>query len=79
MSSILIHGAFDVLAWLAARLAAVWLSGIEKVAFPAVTTSLPYLAAILLGAGVGGPGDRRGRHRADLVRDTAAAVSEATT
>jgi prolipoprotein diacylglyceryltransferase len=53
MSSVLIHGAFDVLAWLAAGLAALWLSRVEKVAFPAVTTSLPYLAAILLGAGLG--------------------------
>ena len=53
MHGVLIHGAFDVLAWLAAGLAALWLTRIEKVAFPAVTTDLPYLAAILLGAGVG--------------------------
>jgi prolipoprotein diacylglyceryltransferase len=53
MSSVLIHGAFDVLAWLAAGLAALWLSRGEKIAFPAVTTDLPYLAAILLGAGLG--------------------------
>jgi len=53
MSSVLIHGAFDVLAWLAAGLAARWLGRVEKVSFPAVTTSLPYLAAVLLGAGMG--------------------------
>ena len=53
MSSVLIHGAFDVLAWLAAGLAAVWLARVEKIAFPAATTTLPYLAAILLGAGLG--------------------------
>ncbi|HEY2134962.1 MAG TPA: prolipoprotein diacylglyceryl transferase family protein [Xanthobacteraceae bacterium] len=53
MSSVLIHGAFDVLAWAAAALAALWLTRIEKVAFPAVTTDLPYLAALLLGAGMG--------------------------
>jgi prolipoprotein diacylglyceryltransferase len=53
MSSVLIHGAFDVLAWLAAGFAALWLSRGEKIAFPAVTTDLPYLAAILLGAGLG--------------------------
>jgi phosphatidylglycerol---prolipoprotein diacylglyceryl transferase len=53
MSGVLVHGAFDVLAWLAAGLAALWLSRVEKIAFPAVTTNLPYLAAILLGAGLG--------------------------
>src|SRR5262249_2925794 len=53
MSGVLIHGAFDVLAWLTAGLAALWLTRVEKVTFPAVTTDLPYLAAILLGAGMG--------------------------
>jgi phosphatidylglycerol---prolipoprotein diacylglyceryl transferase len=53
MHGLLIHGAFDVSAWLAAGLAALWLARIEKIAFPAVTTDLPYLAAILLGAGMG--------------------------
>jgi prolipoprotein diacylglyceryltransferase len=53
MRGVLVHGAFDVLAWLAAGLAALWLSRVEKIAFPAVTTNLPYLAAILLGAGLG--------------------------
>jgi phosphatidylglycerol---prolipoprotein diacylglyceryl transferase len=53
MSSVLVHGAFDLLAWLAAGLAALWLTRVEKIAFPAVTTDLPYLAAILLGAGLG--------------------------
>jgi phosphatidylglycerol:prolipoprotein diacylglycerol transferase len=53
MNSVVIHGAFDVLAWLAAAAAALWLTRVEKVAFPAVTTDLPYLAAILFGAGAG--------------------------
>jgi prolipoprotein diacylglyceryltransferase len=53
MRGVLVHGAFDVLAWLAAGLAALWLSRVEKIVFPAVTTNLPYLAAILLGAGLG--------------------------
>jgi phosphatidylglycerol---prolipoprotein diacylglyceryl transferase len=53
MSSVLIHGAFDVLAWLAAAAAGLWLTRVEKVEFPAVTTDLPYLAAIILGAGIG--------------------------
>ncbi len=53
MTSVLIHGAFDALAWLAAGAAALWLTRVERIAFPAVTTDLPYLAAVLLGAGVG--------------------------
>src|SRR5258708_4174105 len=53
MNSVLVHGAFDLLAWASAAAAALWLTRVEKVAFPAVTTDLPYLAAILLGAGLG--------------------------
>jgi prolipoprotein diacylglyceryltransferase len=53
MGNVLIHGAFDVLAWVAAGLAALWLGRVEKVSFPAVTTGLPYLAAVLLGGGMG--------------------------
>jgi phosphatidylglycerol:prolipoprotein diacylglycerol transferase len=53
MNSVLVHGAFDVLAWLAAGAAALWVTRVEKITFPAVTTDLPYLAAILLGAGTG--------------------------
>src|SRR5215469_5572411 len=53
MSGLLIHTAFDALAWLAAGGAAFWLTRVEKIAFPAVTTALPYLAAVLLGAGIG--------------------------
>ena len=53
MSSVLVHGAFDVLAWASAAAAALWLTRIEKVAFPAVTTDLSYIAAIVFGAGVG--------------------------
>ena len=53
MRSVLIHGAFDVLAWTAAGLAALWLTRIEKIAFVAVSTGLSYLAAILFGAGLG--------------------------
>jgi phosphatidylglycerol:prolipoprotein diacylglycerol transferase len=53
MSGVLIHGAFDVLAWLTAGAGGLWLTRVEKVSFPAVTTDLPYLAAILLGAGIG--------------------------
>jgi prolipoprotein diacylglyceryltransferase len=53
MSSVLVHSAFDVLAWLGAGLATLWLGRVEKVSFPAVTTDLAYLAAVLLGAGLG--------------------------
>src|SRR5215831_2516138 len=53
MSGVILHTAFDALAWLAAGGAALWLTRVEKVAFPAVTADLPYLAAVLLGAGLG--------------------------
>jgi len=53
MSGVILHTAFDALAWLLAGAAALWLTRVEKIAFPAVTTDLPYLAAVLLGAGVG--------------------------
>ena len=53
MNGVVVHGVFDLLAWLAAAAAGLWLTRIEKIAFPAVTTDLPYLAAILLGAGLG--------------------------
>src|SRR6202790_3540983 len=53
MSGVLIHSAFDVLAWLAAGLAGLWVTRVEKIAFPAVSTDLPYVAAVLLGAGLG--------------------------
>ena len=53
MSGVLIHGVFDVMAWLAAGAAAVWLARVEKISFPAATSDLSYIAAVLLGAGVG--------------------------
>jgi phosphatidylglycerol---prolipoprotein diacylglyceryl transferase len=53
MSSVQVHVGFDVLAWLAAGLAALWLSRIERIAFPAVTVTIPYLAALTLGAAIG--------------------------
>ena len=53
MSGVLIHSAFDVLAWLAAGLAGLWVTRVEKITFPAVSTDLPYVAAVLLGAGLG--------------------------
>jgi prolipoprotein diacylglyceryltransferase len=53
MSGVVLHTAFDILAWLAAGLAGLWVTRVEKIAFPAVTTNLPYVAAVLFGAGLG--------------------------
>jgi phosphatidylglycerol---prolipoprotein diacylglyceryl transferase len=53
MHGALIHVGFDVLAWMAAGASALWLSRGRAVAFPAVTRDLPYLAAVLFGAGLG--------------------------
>ncbi|RAI40779.1 prolipoprotein diacylglyceryl transferase [Rhodoplanes roseus] len=53
MSGLAVHTLFDVLAWIAAGAAALWLTRVRKIAFPAATTDLPYLAALILGAGTG--------------------------
>ncbi len=54
MSSFLIHAAFDVLAWLAAGMAALWITRSRRVAFPVPELLRPsYLAALLIGAGLG--------------------------
>jgi phosphatidylglycerol---prolipoprotein diacylglyceryl transferase len=54
MSSFLIHAAFDVLAWLAAGMAALWITRSRRVAFPVPEPLRPsYLAALLIGAGLG--------------------------
>jgi prolipoprotein diacylglyceryltransferase len=53
MSGVVLHTAFDILAWLAAGLAGLWVTRVEKIAFPAVSTNLPYIAAVLFGAGFG--------------------------
>ena len=53
MSGVVLHTAFDILAWLAAGLAGLWVTRVEKIAFPAASTNLPYIAAVLLGAGFG--------------------------
>ncbi len=56
MSGVLLHTAFDVLAWLAAGLAGLWVTRVEKVAFPTAATNLPYVATVVFGAGVGAVG-----------------------
>jgi prolipoprotein diacylglyceryltransferase len=53
MGDVLVHTAFDVLAWAAAGAAAWWLSRTRLVPFGAPATDLAYLAAVLFGAGVG--------------------------
>ena len=53
MGDVLIHTAFDVLAWLAAGAAAWWLWRTHLVPFGAAATDLAYLAAVLFGAGLG--------------------------
>jgi prolipoprotein diacylglyceryltransferase len=54
MSDTLVHGLFDILAWVAAGAAGLWLARVKHVAFPpAPALSLRYAAAALLGAGVG--------------------------
>ena len=53
MGDVLVHTAFDVLAWLAAGAAAWWLSRTSLVPFGGRPTDLPYLAAVLFGAGLG--------------------------
>jgi phosphatidylglycerol---prolipoprotein diacylglyceryl transferase len=53
MSGVVLHTAFDVLAWLAAGLAGLWLTRVERIVFPAASTDRRYIAAVLFGAGVG--------------------------
>ena len=53
MHGAVIHVAFDVLAWLAAGASALWLTRGRGISFPASITDPRYLAALLLGAGLG--------------------------
>jgi hypothetical protein len=54
MSGMLLHTAFDALAWLAAGLSLFWLERSTDVRFPpAPTERLPYFAALIFGAGIG--------------------------
>jgi phosphatidylglycerol---prolipoprotein diacylglyceryl transferase len=54
MNGTLVHIAFDAIAWLAAGLSLVWLTRSAKIRFPAAPTGdLPYIAALVFGAGVG--------------------------
>src|ERR1700744_314567 len=53
MSGAALHTIFDILAWLPAPVAGLWLSRIRKVQFPAQSFQLPYIAALMFGAGIG--------------------------
>src|ERR1700761_7471161 len=53
MSGTFLHTIFDIAAWLAAALAAWWLTHIRGVKFPSQSFELPYLAALVFGAGIG--------------------------
>ena len=54
MDGLVIHASFDVLAWIAAGAAALWLTRTGRVSFPVPQPlRLPYLAALVFGAGVG--------------------------
>ncbi|MBB4428648.1 prolipoprotein diacylglyceryltransferase [Bradyrhizobium sp. CIR48] len=52
MSGAFLHTIFDVLAWLAAAAAVYWLSR-QRLQFPAHSFQLPYVAALVFGAGLG--------------------------
>ena len=54
MNGTLVHIIFDASAWLAAGLSLLWLTRSAKIRFPAAPTDdLPYIAALVFGAGVG--------------------------
>ncbi len=52
MSGAVLHAIFDILAWLAAGAAAWWLSR-RGLRFPSQSFELPYVAALVFGAGLG--------------------------
>ena len=54
MDGFVIHASFDVLAWLAAGVAALWLTRTGRILFPVPQPlRFPYLAALIFGAGLG--------------------------
>jgi phosphatidylglycerol:prolipoprotein diacylglycerol transferase len=53
MSGAALHVVFDIAAWLAAAAAAMWLSRAQHLRFPAQSFALPYIAALVFGAGLG--------------------------
>jgi phosphatidylglycerol:prolipoprotein diacylglycerol transferase len=53
MSGAALHAIFDFAAWCAASLSIWWLSRLRGLKFPAQSFALPYIAALLFGAGLG--------------------------
>src|ERR1700755_852174 len=53
MSGAVLHTIFDIAAWLAAAAAIWWLSRVRGLKFPSQSFELPYIAALVFGAGLG--------------------------
>jgi prolipoprotein diacylglyceryltransferase len=53
MSGAGLHAVFDVAAWCAAAVAMWWLSRVRGLQFPKQSFELPYIAALVFGAGIG--------------------------
>jgi phosphatidylglycerol:prolipoprotein diacylglycerol transferase len=53
MSGAVLHAVFDVAAWLAAGAAIWWLARVRRIEFPLQSFELPYIAALVFGAGLG--------------------------
>jgi prolipoprotein diacylglyceryltransferase len=53
MTGAALHAIFDIAAWLAAGMSGLWLSRVRRLGFPAQSTTLPYIAALVFGAGLG--------------------------
>jgi phosphatidylglycerol:prolipoprotein diacylglycerol transferase len=53
MSGAGVHAVFDVAAWCAAAAAMWWLSRVRGLQFPKQSFELPYIAALVFGAGIG--------------------------
>jgi phosphatidylglycerol---prolipoprotein diacylglyceryl transferase len=53
MNGAALHAIFDVAAWLSAGVAICWLSRVRGLQFPSQSFELPYLAALMFGAGLG--------------------------
>lgn len=53
MSGTALHTIFDIAAWLGAGASGLWLSRVMRLKFPAQSLALPYIAALMFGAGLG--------------------------
>jgi prolipoprotein diacylglyceryltransferase len=53
MSGAVLHAIFDIAAWLAAFAAIWWLARVRGLQFPSQSFELPYIAALVFGAGIG--------------------------